>query len=111
MHIEDRVESGSLILRVSGRLDSTTAPRFEERLLAAIRGGETRIAINFEALDYISSAGLRVLLKAARELKALNGGLALCCMRDYIREVFDLSGFVAIIPVTTTEGEALDKVA
>ncbi len=111
MHIEDRMENGGLILRVAGRLDSATAPRFEERLMAAIQGGETRIAVNFESLEYISSAGLRVLLKATRELKSAGGGLALCCMRDYIREVFELSGFVAIIPVTSTEGEALDKVA
>lgn len=110
MHIEDRKENGRLVVRVAGRLDSSTAPRFEERLMAAVSQGDTRIAINFESLEYISSAGLRVLLKATRELKAVGGALALCCMRDYIREVFDLSGFVSIIPVTATESEALDKV-
>jgi anti-sigma B factor antagonist len=110
MNIEDRKESGRLVIRVAGRLDSATAPRFEERLMSAIHGGEIRIAVNFESLEYISSAGLRVLLKAAREIKTEGGGLALCCMRDYIREVFDLSGFVSIIPVLATEGEALDKV-
>jgi anti-sigma B factor antagonist len=110
MDMEDRKENGSLVIRVSGRLDSATAPRFEERLMAAISDGEKHIAVNFESLEYISSAGLRVLLKAARELKKAGGGLALCCMRDYIREVFDLSGFVSIIPVVATEGEALDKV-
>lgn len=110
MDLNDRKENGTLVIRVAGRLDSATAPRFEERLMAAINSGEKRIAVNLESLEYISSAGLRVLLKAARELKAAGGGLALCCMRDYIREVFDLAGFVSIIPVVATEGEAMKRV-
>ncbi len=111
MNIDERKGNGTLVIRVTGRLDSATAPQFEERLMSAIQVGETHIAVNLEGLDYISSAGLRVLLKAAREIKTGGGGLALCCMRDYIREVFDLSGFISIIPVVATEEEALAKVA
>jgi len=109
MEIAEQRENGKLVMRVSGRLDSSTSPRLEEQLTSVIQDGQTRIAINLEALEYISSAGLRVLLKTARNLKAAGGGLVLCCMRDYVREVFDLSGFASVIPITAQEAGAVAR--
>lgn len=111
MQLSEREEGGVLVVAVTGRVDSNTAPEFEERLLGAISQGRRNIILNFSAMDYISSAGLRVLLKAARELKTQSGSLAVCCMRDYIREVFDLSGFTAILTVETDEAGALERAA
>lgn len=108
MQLSERSQGQTLIMSVEGRVDSQTAPDFEARLLGAIAQGNQRIVLNLEAMDYISSAGLRVLLKAARETKALSRELVVCCLRDYIREVFDLSGFTTILKVAPTESDALD---
>ncbi|WP_320009246.1 STAS domain-containing protein [Maridesulfovibrio sp.] len=96
---------GIITFQLKGRLDSNTSNDFEERLLNSIQGGESKIILDFENLEYISSAGLRVLLKAARELKGGDGKLVLCELKDYIREVFDLSGFVSFLPIYSTVDE------
>jgi anti-sigma B factor antagonist len=104
--LEQRIE-GVVVLSVKGRLDSNTSDEFEERLLNMVLEGETRFILDFEDLDYISSAGLRVLLKATKELKKKSGRLCLCSIRDYIREVFDLSGFSSFLPIHSDIGESL----
>ncbi|WP_320169091.1 STAS domain-containing protein [Maridesulfovibrio sp.] len=98
---------GIITFELKGRLDSNTSNDFEERLLGSIQNGESRIILDFEDLEYISSAGLRVLLKAARELKGGDGKLMLCELKDYIREVFDLSGFVSFLPIYSTRAECV----
>ena len=108
VNIEEARDSDILVLRLSGRLDSNTSPELEERLVQVMGEGAGRLLLNFDNLEYISSAGLRVLLKTARELKAAQGLLVVCCLRDYIREVFDLSGFISIIRVVGDESQAKD---
>jgi anti-sigma B factor antagonist len=96
--MEKRLE-GVLVFSVKGRLDSNTSDAFEKMLLGKVEEGENRFIIDFQELDYISSAGLRVLLKATKELKKTNGQICLCCLRDYIQEVFDMSGFSSFLPI------------
>ncbi|MDY0041016.1 MAG: STAS domain-containing protein, partial [Desulforhabdus sp.] len=96
-----------VILVPKGRLDSNTSDDFEKRLLGLVSAGETSLIIDFKDLDYISSAGLRVLLKTAKELKRKNGQLAFCAVKDYIREIFELSGFVSFFPIHPTLEESL----
>ena len=108
VNIEEARDRDILVLRLSGRLDSNTSPELEERLVQVMGEGAGRLLLNFDNLEYISSAGLRVLLKTARELKAAQGLLVVCCLRDYIREVFDLSGFISIIRVAGDESQAKD---
>lgn len=98
---------GIITFELKGRLDSNTSNDFEERLLSSIQNGESKIILDFGNLEYISSAGLRVLLKAARELKGGDGKLLLCALKDYIREVFDLSGFVSFLPIYATKDECI----
>jgi anti-sigma B factor antagonist len=88
-----------VVLAVEGRLDSNSSDQFEKQLLRMVEQGEARFVLDFGALDYISSAGLRVLLKASKELKKKDGRLCLCALRDYVREVFDMSGFTAFLPI------------
>ena len=64
--------------------------------------------MNFEKLDYISSAGLRVLLTAAKQLKRVDGELRICSLNEVVAEVFDISGFTTIFKVFRSESEALD---
>ncbi|MFW5836768.1 MAG: STAS domain-containing protein [Desulfovibrionaceae bacterium] len=107
MEVNERREGDVVVLGLSGRLDSNTADGFEEKLLGMIRGGEKHIVLDFSGLEYISSAGLRVLLKAARELKQTDGKMHLCALKDYIKEVFDLSGFVSFLPIHGSVDESV----
>lgn len=107
MDVLERRMEGIVVLSVKGRLDSNTSDEFEKRLLSMVLEGETRFILDFEELDYISSAGLRVLLKATKELKKTSGRLCLCSIRDYIREVLDMSGFSSFLPIHPDVGESL----
>ena len=71
----------------------------DEQLMAAIEEGEKAFIIDCRHLDYISSAGLRVLNKAYKKLKKQDGRIVLCYLEDYIREVFEISGFDTFIPI------------
>ena len=64
--------------------------------------------MNLEKLDYISSAGLRVLLATAKKLKAIGGELRVCSLNEIVTEVFDITGFDLILTVLPSESEALD---
>jgi anti-sigma B factor antagonist len=107
MEVTERQHNGITILGLKGRLDSNTSDTFERQLLGLVEGGATRLILDFQELDYISSAGLRVLLKAAKELKRSNGRLALCALKDYIKEIFEMSGFVSFLPIHGTLEETL----
>ena len=107
LEVGENKNDGILVYELKGRLDSNTSNDFEERLIGSIQNGENKIVLDFGNLEYISSAGLRVLLKAARELKGGDGKLMLCSLKDYIREVFDLSGFVSFLPIYATKDECI----
>ncbi|GBC63483.1 anti-sigma factor antagonist [Desulfonema ishimotonii] len=109
MEIIEEKQGAASVIRISGRLDSNTSPEFEDHVSAAIRNGSHHMILDFEALNYISSAGLRVILKATKDLKRLEGKLMLCAMRDYVREVFEISGFDSFLTIVSTVDEALER--
>jgi len=101
-------ESGDVrILSFAGNLDTNTSPQAESEINGLIDAGAQKLLVNFECLDYISSAGLRILLATAKKLKASQGDLKICGLNETVQEVFDISGFATILSVTKTEGEAL----
>ncbi len=95
------------VLSFEGNLDTNTAPQAQEQIDQLIDGGSSRILINFSELNYISSAGLRVLLATAKKLKATSGDLKICGLNQTVQEVFDISGFSSILSVVATEEDAL----
>jgi anti-sigma B factor antagonist len=97
------------ILRLLGRLDSNTSAAFEEEIFGVIGHGAKSLVVDFGELDYISSAGLRVLLKAAKEIKRSEGKIVLCSMNDYIKEVFEIAGFVTIFPIFANKDSAIEE--
>ncbi len=96
------------VLEFEGKLDTQTSPEAQDQLTELIEKGEKKILVNFGKLDYISSAGLRVLLIAAKQLKSADGELRLCCLNEVVKEVFDISGFTTIFNVFGSESEALE---
>ena len=103
---EDRT-AGVLILGLSGKLDATTAKTFEDKILAEIEAGDRRLMIDLSRLDYVSSAGLRVFLVAAKRLRSRDGKIALCSLQDHVQQVFDLSGFSSILSISGSREDGI----
>ena len=106
MEITERRTAEIVTLSLSGRLDTTTAKAFEEKILAQIESGERRFVIDLAQLDYVSSAGLRVFILAAKRLNSMNGKIVLCSLKDPVKEVFDIAGFSSIFSIYGSHDEA-----
>jgi anti-sigma B factor antagonist len=104
----DIKEVGSVtVLGFSGNLDTNTAPDAESQINGLMDGGASRILIDFENLNYISSAGLRVLLATAKKMITIDGALKICSLNKTVYEVFDISGFNKILSLEANEEDAL----
>jgi anti-sigma B factor antagonist/stage II sporulation protein AA (anti-sigma F factor antagonist) len=98
MEIKTTTESGVAIVTPVGRVDTSTAKAFEDGVMAAAATNK-KIAIRFNEIDYISSAGLRVVLMAGKKLAATQGVLVLINMPEKIFAVFKMSGFDKILKI------------
>ena len=107
MEIQTRKESKTMIISVKGRIDAVTAPGLEKNLFHLIAQGETALLLNLKEVDYISSAGLRIILAAAKQLKAKSGELFIAGLQGSVRDVFQMSGFYSIFKIFESEVEAL----
>lgn len=92
MEIEKRTEGSTLLVRLDGRLDTMTSPRLEASL-KEMSNDIDHIVFDFEKLDYISSAGLRVLLAAYKVIKAKKGDIKIIQVNDEVYNVFEITGF------------------
>ncbi|HVO23646.1 MAG TPA: STAS domain-containing protein [Candidatus Margulisiibacteriota bacterium] len=106
MELTEAKKSGAVVLGVNGRVDATNAGVLEQRVLGLIDAGEKRLVIDCAELQYISSAGLRVLLVAAKRLST-GGQLALAALNHQIRDVFDIAGFSSIFQIYPTQADAV----
>jgi len=107
MEISERRTAEIVTLSLSGKLDTTTAKAFEQKILGQIESGDRRFVIDLAQLDYISSAGLRVFVLAAKRLNSANGKIVLCALKDPVREVFDIAGFSSIFSIYGSHDEAI----
>ena len=108
MEITERRTADIVTLSLSGKLDTTTANAFEQKILVArIECGDRRFIIGLAQLDYISSSGLRVLVSAAKRLANDNGKIVLCSLKDPVREVFNIVGFLSVFPAYGSHDEAI----
>ncbi|MFL5337530.1 MAG: STAS domain-containing protein [Geminicoccaceae bacterium] len=93
-----------IIASCDGRLDTSTAAEAEKKLLSLLKEGA--LVADFAGVRYVSSAGLRVLLKTAKQAKGVGVGFAVCALQPGVREVFEISGFDKVIKVYATRAEA-----
>ena len=110
MEIDTRKEKNTTIVKVTGKMDAVSSPEFENKLLELMGEGEKDFVIDLAELDYISSAGLRVILATAKRLKEKEGKILLASLKDMVKEVFEISGFSAIIPIYESVDSALNHV-
>jgi anti-sigma B factor antagonist len=95
------------IVSLNGSLDTNTSPEAESELNSLIENGITKIVISCEKLDYMSSAGLRILLSTTKKTKSKGGACHICSLNEIVQEVFDISGFSMIFSVYKTPEEAV----
>ena len=107
---EERVGDVVVVVPV-GRVDSTTSSELDARLAALHAAGCRRLVVDFSAVEYISSAGLRVMLGLAKRAKDTGGRAALCALDPTVRQVFDLAGFTALFSVAPGRDQAVALVA
>jgi anti-anti-sigma factor len=100
---------GLSIGALDGRLDTVTAPEVERPLLDLVGGGS--VVLDLSAVRYVSSAGLRVLLKAAKAARAAGHGFVLCGMQESVSEVYRIGGFERIISAYPDRDAALASLA
>lgn len=97
MTIEKNLNGADLTITLNGRLDTTTAPQLEAELKAALPGVE-HLVLDFAGLQYLSSAGLRVLLAAQKTMNK-QGDMVVRSVNETIAEIFDVTGFVDILTI------------
>ena len=97
LNIEKKTNASELTVALTGRLDTTTAPELEQELKAAM-DGVTTLVIDMEKLEYISSAGLRVLLSAQKVMDK-RGDMKVKNVNETIMEIFEVTGFSDILTI------------
>ena len=97
MTINKTLNGSALTVVLEGRLDTTTAPELEAELKQSL-SGITELIMDFEKLDYISSAGLRVLL-SAQKIMTKQGSMKIIRVNEMIMEVFEVTGFIDILTI------------
>jgi anti-anti-sigma factor len=107
MEISHKVQNGILMIAINGRLDAATAPVAEGEIKKMLEGEQNRLLFDLSALEYLSSGGLRVILSAAKEIKRREGKVVLAGLNQYVYEIFEVSGFTAMIPIKDTVEEGL----
>ena len=106
MKIETRTVYDVLVVDMSGTLDSTSSGHAGDRIVDIAKGKHKRVLLNLEKLEYVSSAGLRVILRGAKLLQTNRGELKICNANGLVRNVLETSGFNSLIKVYDTEQEA-----
>ena len=107
--IEHSKSSQVDVLSLKGFLDAHTAPQLEKKLETVIGEGGNRIVVNFQELNYISSAGLGVFMVFIEEVRSNSGDIKLVAMQKKVFTVFDLLGFPMLFDILDSEEEALEK--
>lgn len=96
-----------VVVRVSGRLDAATSPLLEKQIMSIIEGGHFKLVLNMSSVDYLSSAGMRLMLSVSKKLRHLEGKVVACSMNDDVMEVIKMAGFTQVLEIYPTEEESV----
>ncbi|UCD67850.1 MAG: STAS domain-containing protein [Betaproteobacteria bacterium] len=107
MQISTRDSYGITVVDMEGSLDTSTSGETGDELVRLVKAGNDKILLNLEKLDYVSSAGLRAILVAAKLLQNARGEMRICSPNDTVREVLEISGFHSLLRLHDTEADAL----
>jgi anti-anti-sigma factor len=114
MECTTRYVTNVVLIRVAGRIDHTTAKGFEEALrphLDGCTGEAKKVLLDLSGVDYMSSAGLRVLMVAAKHCRKQNGTMVIAALQPMIEEVFKISRFDLVFQIFPTVQAALEAIS
>ena len=109
MHIAIEEIEHRIILRLSGRLDAQSAPILERKINQLIDEGHFYLLLDFNHIDYLSSAGMRILLSSTKKVKPKKGAFVLFGIAEDVGEIIQMAGFDKILHIYSTEKEALQQ--
>ena len=109
MTITSTRADNAVVLRINGRLDAITAPEFESACQQCINPESGRVVLDFEGVEYISSAGLRAILLVGKTVKSTGGALVLSGLRGTAKLVLEIGGFCTLFPVYDSAEVALES--
>jgi len=111
MKITVAQESGAALIQISGSVDSLTSDEAQTFFDEQIKNNQVRLVVDLSQVDYLSSAGLRVLLSALKSARQRGGDLYFAGLQDNVRKVLDLAGFTSIFKIFPTVEEAVGAFA
>jgi anti-sigma B factor antagonist len=109
MEITEERRADVLILRIIGKLDASTSKALEDKILPLIASNQDKLVVELSQLDYISSAGLRIFLLAAKRMDEAKGKMILCSLKDSVKQVFEIAGFSSFLNLTGSTEEAIKE--
>lgn len=107
LRIEVEEIENRILLRIDGRLDAASAPILEKKIDLLLEEHQVHVLLDFLRVDYLSSAGMRLLLSATKKLKAKQGFLILFSLGEEVEEIIKMAGFDKILHICASEKEAL----
>jgi anti-anti-sigma factor len=107
MNIATKEVDSVAVVHIEGNLDTNTSPEAQQHLDELLEKGTSKILVDCEKVDYMSSAGLRVLLATVKRLTAAGGSLRISGLNETVQEVFEISGFSTIFAVFPNKDAAL----
>ena len=108
MQIDTRLVDDMTVIDMTGRLDASTSGDAHDEMERITKSGVSKVVLNLDKMEYVSSAGLRVLLMTAKHLKSLTGELKICNANGMVKEVLETSGFNHIIGIYDQENDAIE---
>lgn len=109
IELRNDLKGDVLIIRFFGRLDVLTTPDLEKQVFNFIDRGQHRLLLDFSSVDYISSAGMRMLLSMTKKLKNVSGQMVLFAPANNVMDVFRMSGFDHVLQISSNETEGLSR--
>ncbi|MCH9624908.1 MAG: putative anti-sigma factor antagonist BtrV [Chlamydiales bacterium] len=97
-----------IVVRVKGRLDAASSPQLEKKINSIIESGHFKLVLNFQDVDYLSSAGMRLMLSVSKKLKHLEGKVVACQLSEDVMDVIKMAGFHQVFEIYPSEEESFN---
>ena len=108
MQIDTRLVDDMTVIDMTGRLDTSTSGGAYDEMVRIAKSGVSKVVLNLDKMEYVSSAGLRVILTTAKLLKSSTGEMKICHANGVVKEVLETSGFNHIIDIYDNENDAIE---
>ena len=107
MILKDQAVGEVAVVEVDGRVDSANAPRLQDHVAALMNGGKKSVLLDLGKVEYVSSAGFRAFLLLARQAGEAKCRFALCSLTPKVHRLFDMGGFLDLLPIAQTREEGV----